>query len=111
VRALLEAGYARLFHAGARGAAATVSLSSKWLPIPLIFSSMAGLGIFFGAGLAPLLLGPDFGGSAEVLRWFSPFPLVSTLHYWLDTLLTTCNRQRYVAGVMLAGAGVNVLLN
>ncbi|HEY3644245.1 MAG TPA: oligosaccharide flippase family protein [Gammaproteobacteria bacterium] len=111
VRALLEAGYARLFHAGARGAAASVSLSSKWLPIPLIFSALAGLGIYFGAGLAPLLFGPDFGGSAQVLRWFAPFPLVSTLHYWLDTLLTTCNRQRYVASVMLMGAGVNILLN
>jgi len=111
VRALLEAGYARLFNAGARGAAASVNLSSKWLPVPLIFSALAGLGIFFGAGFAPLLFGPDFGGSAQVLRWFAPFPLVSTLHYWLDAILTTCNRQRYVAIVMLMGAGVNVLLN
>lgn len=111
VRALLEAGYARLFSAGARGAAATLSLSTKWLPIPLLYSILTTLGIFSCAGLAPLLLGPDFGGSADVLRWFSLFPLVSMLHYWLDTLLTTCNRQRYVAWVMLGSAAVNIVLN
>lgn len=111
VRALLEAGYARLFNAGARGAGATLSLSAKWLPMPLFYSTLASLGIFFCAGLAPVLLGPDFGGSSEVLRWFSLFPLISMLHYWLDTLLTTCNRQRYVAWAMLGSAGVNIALN
>lgn len=111
VRALLEAGYARFYHAGAQGPAATLSLGRRWLPIPLAYSVLTGIGIFVFAGITPLLLGPDFGGSVQVLRWFSVYPMLFLLHYGLDTMLTTSNRQRYVAWVMLGGAVVNIGLN
>lgn len=111
VRALLEAGYARFYNAGAQGSAATLSLGKRWLPVPLAYSVLTGIGMFVFAGITPLVLGPDFGGSVQVLRWFSVYPVLFLLHYGLDTMLTTSNRQRYVAWVMLGGAGVNIGLN
>jgi O-antigen/teichoic acid export membrane protein len=111
VRALLEAGYARFFNAGAQGAAATLSLGKKWLPLPLAYSALTGLGVLAFAGLAPLLLGEEFRPSVQVLRWFAAYPVVALLHYGLDTMLTTSNRQRFVAWVMLGGAALNVVLN
>lgn len=111
IRALLEAGYARFFNAGAQGTTATINLARKWLPLPLAYSVLTGVGIFIFAGLAPVLLGQDFGSSVLVLRWFAPYPVVALLHYGLDTMLTTSNRQRFTARVMMAGAVINVGLN
>ena len=111
VRALLEAGYARFFNAGALGVEGSFVLAKKLLPVPLVYSILTGIGVFAFAGLAPILLGEEFRSSVHVLRWFALYPLAALLHYGLDTMLTTSNRQQIAAWVMLGGASLNIVMN
>lgn len=111
IRALLESAYARLFRIGKEGADDTIRLGWRLLPVPFIYALLAGGAIFVGAGLAPTVLGADFQPTVTVIRWLAALPVIALLRYGLDVTVSTGNRQRLGARVMMLGAAGNIGLN
>lgn len=111
VGALLGAAYARFFRAGERGIVGSTEYALRLTPAAAGYGALVGLALFVAAPLAPHILGSDFDGSVEALRWLAPVPLLSALYYLPADALTGADAQGIRTLLQLAAAVLNVLLN
>lgn len=112
VRSLLDVAASRFFKSGESGVSHSFALSRKLLKVSVPYGLMVGLALFFMAPLVPLLLGPSYAQSADVLRWLAPLPIIQSVHYVLSDALTGAGYQRlrtqiqFVILAVYAGLGL-----
>jgi O-antigen/teichoic acid export membrane protein len=111
VKSLLAAAYAKFFQRGANGVAGSLGLAKQLTPLAGGYGVAAALCLWLGAPVVPLVLGPEYAPTVDVLRWLAPLPLLKALHYFAADTLTGAGFQSLRSAVQISIAGVNVLLN
>ena len=74
VRALMYAAYARFFRHGRRGVRGSGAFALRLLPFGIAYGVLAAVAIEVFSYVLPLLLGPQYAGSAQFLRIFGVLP-------------------------------------
>ena len=108
---LLSAAMPRFFRAGEGGMRATLAYAHRILFVPLIYSILAGLGLYLCAGVLPLLLGAAYVDAVPALQWLAWLPVVSLPRLLLQSLLIGGDRQNYAVNVLAGGGIFNIALN
>jgi O-antigen/teichoic acid export membrane protein len=111
VRSLLYAAYAKFFQHGSTGIQGSISLAQRLAPIAGIYGAIAGIGLFLFAPVVPYILGNEYVGVVEALRWLAPLPLLKALHYFAADTLTGAGFQGMRSAVQVIVAVFNVLVN
>ena len=111
VRSLLYAAYAKFFQHGDAGIKGSIRLAKSLSPIAGIYGAIAGIGLFFFAPVVPYILGNDYAGTVEALRWLAPLPLFKAMHYFAADTLTGAGFQGLRSAVQMIVAVFNVLIN
>ena len=108
---LLSAAMPRFFRAGEGGVGAALAYAHRILLVPLLYSILAGLGLYFCAGLLALLLGATYSDAVPALQWLAWLPLISLPRLLLQSLLIGGDRQNYAIQVLAGGGLFNIALN
>ena len=111
VRSLLYAAYAKFFQHGDAGIKGSIKLAKSLSPIAGIYGAIAGIALFFFAPVVPYILGNDYAGTVEALRWLAPLPLFKAMHYFAADTLTGAGFQGLRSAVQMIVAVFNVLIN
>ena len=111
VRALLAAAYPSFFRHGEDGVGGSLRFARRLLPRPLLYSAAVAASMALAAPLAPRILGVEYAGTTEALRWLSLLPVLKTLHYFAADALTGAGHQALRTLVQVVVAGFNVLVN
>lgn len=108
---LFQAAYGRFFKRGVDGIASTREFARTLLPYTVIVNVLAALVMFFGAPLAPVILGSGYAGVTGALRWLAPVPLFQAFSYVWGDVLTGAEEQGLRTLLQIGAAALNVLLN
>ncbi len=108
---LLSAAMPSFFRAGEGGVSASLAYAHRILFVPLIYSILAGLGLYLCAGVLPLLLGATYVDAVPALQWLAWLPLMSLPRLLLQSLLIGGERQNCAVNVLAGGAIFNIALN
>lgn len=111
VRSLLAAAYARFFQHGSTGLKGTIDFAKRLLPIAGIYGAGAGIGLFLFAPIIPYVLGNEYAGAIEALRWLAPLLLIKALHSFAADTLTGAGFQGWRSALQVLIAIFNVLVN
>jgi len=111
VRSLLAAAYAKFFQHGAAGLSGSMSLAKRLLPVASSYGASAGIGLFLFAPVVPYVLGDEYAGAVEALRWLAPLPFLKAMHYFAADTLTGAGFQGVRSAVQVLIAVFNVLIN
>jgi O-antigen/teichoic acid export membrane protein len=111
VMAMLAAAYPHFFRAGMTGIAGSTAYARRLLPAAAGYGLVAGCALYLLAPIAPHILGSDFRGSVDALRWLAPIPLLSALYYLAADALTGADAQGRRTILQICAAALNVLLN
>src|SRR5207249_1659887 len=111
VGSLIYAAYARFFQHGKHGISEGMRFTRKLLAYSVPYGCVTALLLFLASPGLPKLLGADFAVSSSALRWLSPLVLFKSVHYLIGDSLTGAGFQSLRSGILLAIAGLNVLLN
>ncbi len=111
VFSLLSAAMPRFFRAGEGGVPAALAYAHRILLAPVIYSILAGLGLYLCADILPLLLGLAYADAVSSLRWLAWLPIVSLPRLLLQTLFMGGDRQSSAVKILAGGGLVNIALN
>jgi O-antigen/teichoic acid export membrane protein len=111
VQALVFSSNTRLFRQGLRGAHAVLEFAKHTAPVLAIYGLGAGIVLYFAGGLMPVILGPSFAESAQVIRWLALMPFVQGVHFLFGDALMGTGRQGIRSAMQLGTAVLNVVLN
>jgi O-antigen/teichoic acid export membrane protein len=111
VRSVLFAAYANFFRHGQAGIAVSYSYAKKILPKMMGYSLAIFVGLFVAAPVVPIVLGRDYSGAVEALRWLALLPFFKAMHYFLADSLTGAGYQRIRTLAQICVAVLNVGLN
>ena len=93
ITSLFAATYARFFRHGVEGIRGTLRFTKQILPFALAYGFGVGLALFLAAPLLPVVLGRDFEGAVEVVRWLAFRPLIGVVHTFAGDVLTGAGFQ------------------
>jgi O-antigen/teichoic acid export membrane protein len=111
IQSLLAAAYPNFFRTGVAGISATLGYARRLVWGALAYSIAACVAILLGAGIVPIILGPEYNATAEALRWLSLLPVLKVLHYFLSDSLTGAGYQGVRTCIQAGVALFNVLIN
>jgi O-antigen/teichoic acid export membrane protein len=111
VRSLLNAAYPGFFRAGAGGLQVSLRYGKQMLKKALPYSLSAFFVFMMAAPLAPLIVGRQYVGIVEALRWLALLPVLKTLHFFVADALTGAGRQKTRMLVQIGVAVFNVAVN
>jgi len=111
IRALLAAAYPSFFRHGEDGIGGSFRFARRLMPKPLMYSTVAAVGMILAAPLVRHILGAEYARTTEALRWLSLLPLLKTLHYFAADALTGAGHQALRTLMQVVVAGFNVLVN
>lgn len=111
VRSLLAAAYAKFFQQGSTGIGGSINLAKRLTPIAGTYGASAGIGLFLFAPIVPYVLGHEYAGAVEALRWLAPLPFLKAMHYFAADTLTGAGFQGVRSIVQVIVAVFNVLVN
>lgn len=111
VRSLLAAAYAKFFQHGASGLRGSMSFAKRLVPLAGTYGVVAGVGLFLFAPIVPYVLGDEYAGAVEALRWLALLPFLKALHYFAADTLTGAGFQGLRSAIQVAVAVFNVLVN
>lgn len=111
VRSILAAAYAKFFQYGVAGISGSMALVKRLLPVAGGYGLAAGAGLFLLAPIVPYVLGDDYAGTVEALRWLAPLPFLKAMHYFAADSLTGAGFQGGRSAVQVVVAVFNVLVN
>jgi O-antigen/teichoic acid export membrane protein len=111
VRSILAAAYAKFFQHGASGISGSIGLTKRLVPIAGTYGIAAGIGLFLFAPVVPYVLGDEYAGTVEALRWLSPILFLKAMHYFAADTLTGAGFQGRRSAVQVMIAVFNVLVN
>lgn len=110
VQALLVATVDRSFRAGRTGLASSIRLARRLLVPALAYAVAAGAVIAVAAPVFRPVLGDDFAGAVEILRWMAFLPVLRTLQYFPANALSGAGHQRARLMVLLTSLATNLVL-
>ncbi|WP_017324078.1 oligosaccharide flippase family protein [Synechococcus sp. PCC 7336] len=112
VMAITAVAYAKFFQQGESGIRGSLALAARLLPIASGYSAIVSLVLLFGAPLVPFILGEDYAGVVNVVRWLAVIPLLRTLHFFAADTLTGAGfqgmRTAMQVGIAIFNAGLNL---
>lgn len=111
IQSLAMASFRKFFQQGASGIKGSFELCKKLLPLSLIYSLVAILGLLIFAPLIPIILGADYEQSAWALMWLSPTIFFRTMHFFAADTLTGANYQNVRSTSQILVAIINGILN
>ena len=111
VRALLNAAYPGFFRNGKDGLEGTCRYSRRLLVRIIPYSLFTFAALLLGAPLVPHILGHQYAGVTEALRWLALLPLLKTVHYFVADSLTGAGYQGTRTLIQICVAAFNVLIN
>jgi O-antigen/teichoic acid export membrane protein len=111
ISALVYSTYPNFFRAGAKGITSSFRYAKPHLLRALTYSSAICIVILLAAGIVPYILGPQYAGTTEALRWLAPLPVLRGLHYFLSDSLTGAGHQGIRTAIQAGVAAFNVLIN
>ena len=111
VHSLMLASFRNFFQQGASGIKGSFELCKKLLPLSLMYSLLAIIGLVVFAPLLPLILGSEYQDSARALIWLSPTIFFKTMHSFAADTLTGANYQSARSTSQVLVAIANGLLN
>lgn len=110
-RALLGAVASRFFRTGADGIREVLRFTARITRVTAVYGVLASAGLFAAAGLAPLVLGPEYADVPDVIRLIAIVPLLQALYFPLGDAITGVGQQRLRGGGQVLAVGLNLLLN
>jgi O-antigen/teichoic acid export membrane protein len=111
VRSLSAAAYARFFQHGASGISGSLNFAKRILPIAGIYGLSAGIGLLLFAPVIPYVLGDEYAGAIEALRWLAPLLFLKAMHGFAADALTGAGFQGVRSAMQATIAVFNVLVN
>lgn len=111
VRSVLYATYTNFFREGQRGLASTYAYARRVLPKMIAYSGAVFVALFVTAPILPRVLGSEYSGAVEALRWLALLPLFKSMHYFLADSLTGAGYQGTRTAMQIAVAVGNIVLN
>jgi O-antigen/teichoic acid export membrane protein len=110
--AILLALRARLFRKGHHGGiAGTLGALRGLIPIAGAYCILLAVGIYWAAPAVPLLLGPTYQQSSEILQWLCFLPFLLSVQSVCSEALSGANAQRRLSFLHALTAGMALLLN
>jgi O-antigen/teichoic acid export membrane protein len=111
VRALLNAAYPGFFRTGAEGLQASLRYGRRLLTRIIFYPLFAFLALMVGAPLLQYVLGKEYAGVTQAVRWLALLPLLKTLHYFVADSLTGAGHQGLRTSIQAAVVVFNILIN
>ncbi len=111
VRSLLNTTFAGFFKQGEQGVKASISFAKKLLPYTVTVGFLMSLVLFIAAPLVPWILGSDFQGSVNILRWLAVVPLFQAVYRVIADSFSGSGKQNLRVKVQMAAVVINVVLN
>lgn len=111
IYSVYTAAFPHFFREGAVSIRSGLNLALRLSRKTVVYSAVAAVTMFVGAGAMPLILGPTYTASASALRWLCALPLIRCFHYAAGTTITGSVSQWYRTVQQLATALLNLLLN
>jgi O-antigen/teichoic acid export membrane protein len=111
VTSLSAAAYAKFFQRGVGGISSTLQFAQKLSLIGGLYGIAACVGLLICAPVVPLILGEEYAGAVEALRWLSPILFLRALQFFAADALTGAGFQGIRSGVQIGAALFNVLIN
>lgn len=111
VTSLAAAAYAKFFQQGEGGIKGSLNFAKRLLPIVSGYGFVAGLGLFLLAPVVPYILGGEYTGAVDALRWLAPIPVLRAIQYLAADSLTGAGFQWGRSGIQVAIAIFNVTIN
>ncbi|BBH21844.1 hypothetical protein Back11_31890 [Paenibacillus baekrokdamisoli] len=111
LRSLMSATYAKFFKEGEQGIGGSLALTRKLLPVAVIYSAMAGIGIYIFAPYLPWILGNDYKLAVEAIRWLAIIPFLKSIQSFAADTLTGAGYQGTRSGIQASVAIMNVIAN
>lgn len=111
VRSVLYATYTNFFREGERGLISSYAYARRVLPKMIGYSLFVFVALFVTAPIVPLVLGSEYSGAVEALRWLALLPLFKSMHYFLADSLTGAGYQGTRTAMQITVAVANIILN
>lgn len=109
--ALLGATYANFFRKGASGIRGSLQFARRIMPVSIGYGLLASIATWAIAPIVPLLLGEEYAGSVEALRWLSPLILLKAMQLFAADTLTGAGLQGARSALQASIAMLNLCLN
>lgn len=111
VQSVLLASWREFFRQGACGIKGSLKLCRKLLPLTLVYSVIAAVGIAIIAPFLPIFIGEEYSDSAVALIWLAPLIIVKTFHAFAADVLTGADHQKTRSSIQILIAALNGTLN
>lgn len=103
---------ARMYRAGGtHGISETARIAKRAMVVGVIYGAVVGGGIYAAAPLLPLLIGPKYGLSVDIMRALAFLPIPLFVQSAMSDALAAANYQRARSVVQILVAALAVLLN
>ena len=109
--ALFGASYTRFFKYGASGIRSSLGFAKRLLPVLLSYGIVSFIGYLIFAPLLPTILGEEYRGAIEALRWLAPLPAIAGLQHLAANTLTGAGHQKARSIIQVSAAILNIFLN
>ncbi|NJR68259.1 MAG: oligosaccharide flippase family protein [Synechococcales cyanobacterium CRU_2_2] len=93
IMSLTAVAYAKFFRAGANGMQGSVGVAKKFVPLAATYGLVASVGICLVAPLASFILGSEYDGVVEAIRWLSPLLFLRSIQSFAADTLTGAGLQ------------------
>lgn len=111
VSALMVSAYARFFQQGSTGIASSMAYAMRILPIPALYSMVAGVALYMMSPLLVVILGESFSESVYAIQWLSVLPLLMVGRYFPSLALGAAGFQKVRSFFQTGTAVLNIILN
>jgi O-antigen/teichoic acid export membrane protein len=111
LHAIGGATYARFFQQGEEGIRGSLRFARRLLPVVCLYGMGTCLGFLLFAPYVPRILGAEYLGAVEAIRWLAIVPLLLSLQFLVSDALTGAGFQGMRSGIQVCSAVCNVGLN
>lgn len=114
LRTLLRSFDAELFGAGKHGVASALAVTRRMIKPGMTIAVIVGLGFLVLAPVVPVVAGPEYEDSVDVIRLLSVLPVIRMVQYLAGNTLSAADRQPWrmtvTALAMVTNLGLNLWL-
>jgi O-antigen/teichoic acid export membrane protein len=111
VRSVTAAAHANFFREGKDGISGAFALGKRLVKVAGFYGLIAGIGLLLFAPVVPYILGNEYAGAVEAVRWLAPIPLFKATQCFGGDILSGAGFQGLRSGVQLSIAMFNISLN
>ncbi|BAY09533.1 flippase [Calothrix sp. NIES-2098] len=111
VRSITAAAYAHFFREGKDGISQALALGKRLVKVAGSYGFIASIGLLLFAPIVPYILGDEYAGVVEALRWLAPIPFLKAIQCFGGDTLSGSGFQSLRSAVQVSIAVLNILLN